>query len=88
MTSPLTISRIECGTSIPSLKTLERISEALHISLKDLSDFKYRQKPLPAIEKESMKLLTFLKAKKADDIKMSCRILKSIFEQIEKNYRP
>ncbi|HDH12893.1 MAG TPA: XRE family transcriptional regulator [Nitrospirae bacterium] len=86
--APETISRIERGTSIPSLKTLEKISAALHISLKDLFDFKYRQKPLPAIEKESMKLLTFLKAKKADDIKMSHRILKSIFEQIEKNYQP
>ncbi|GBE32247.1 hypothetical protein BMS3Bbin05_01156 [bacterium BMS3Bbin05] len=53
MTSPLTISRIEREASIPSLKTVEKISKAL---------------------------LTFLK--------MSHHILKSIFEQIEKNYQP
>ena len=58
MTSPLTISRIEREASIPSVKTLEKISAALHISLKDLFDFEYRQKPLPTIEKESMKPLT------------------------------
>ncbi len=48
-----TISRLERGVSIPSLKTLEKISRVLHTSLKDLFDFEYRQKPLPAIEKES-----------------------------------
>ncbi len=85
--APETISRIERGASVPSLKTLEKISEALHTSLKDLFDFKYRQEIVSEIEKESMKLLTYLKAKKADDIKMGHRILKGIFEQIEKNYQ-
>jgi transcriptional regulator with XRE-family HTH domain len=83
-----TISRLERGVSIPSLITLSKISQALHISLKDLFDFEYPQKPVSAIEKESMKLLAYLKTKKVDDIKMCYRILKNIFEQIEKDYRP
>jgi hypothetical protein len=37
-----------------------------------------------AIEKESAKLLTHLKTKRIVDIKMCYRILKGIFEQIEK----
>lgn len=82
-----TISRIERGVSIPSLKTLEKISKALHTSLKDLFDFEYRQKPISASEKESAKLLSYLNTKKADDIKMSYNILKKMFEQIENNYR-
>lgn len=85
--APETISRIERGASVPSLKTLEKISEALHTSLKMLFDFKYRQETTSAIEKESMKLLAYLKAKKAGDIKMGHRILKGIFDQIEENYR-
>jgi len=35
-----------------------------------------------------MKLLACLKTKKVDDIKIGSRILKGIFEQIEKNYQP
>jgi DNA-binding XRE family transcriptional regulator len=83
-----TISRLERGVSIPSLRTLAKISQALHASLKDLFDFEYPQKSVSVIEKESMKLLAYLKTKKADDIKMCYRILKSLFEQIERNYRP
>ncbi len=82
-----TISRLERGVSIPSLKTLEKISKALHTSLKDLFDFEYRQKPISASEKESAKLISYLNTKKADDIKMSYNILKKMFEQIENNYR-
>jgi len=81
-----TISRLERGVSIPSLKTLTKISQALHISLRDLFDLEYPQKSVSAIEKESMKLLAYLKTKKPDDIKMCYRILKVLFEQIEKNY--
>jgi transcriptional regulator with XRE-family HTH domain len=83
-----TISRLERGVSIPSLRTLAKISQALHTSLKDFFDFEYPQKSISAIEKESMKMFAYLKTKKADDIKMCYRVLKNIFEQIEKNYQP
>ncbi|MEW6213997.1 MAG: helix-turn-helix transcriptional regulator [Nitrospirota bacterium] len=83
-----TISRLERGVSVPSLKTLENISNVLNVPLKNIFDFEYPQKSrVSAIEKESIKLLSYLKTRRVDDIKMCCRILKSIFEQIEKNYQ-
>lgn len=39
-----TISRLERGLTIPSLRTLARISQALHVSLKDIFDFDYPRK--------------------------------------------
>ena len=85
-----TISRLERGVSIPSIKTLEKISQALHTSLKDIFDFEYLAEPDKgdAFEHEFARLITFLKTKKANDIKMSYHMLKTIFEQIEKNYLP
>lgn len=84
-----TISRLERGVSMPSLKTLEKISHALHISLKDLFDFDYPQATrYSAVEKEGAKLISYLKTKRVDDIRMCYRILKTIFEQIELHYQP
>ena len=84
-----TISRLERGVSIPSLKTLEAIGNALNIRLRDIFDFEYQPKARgSAFDKEVAKLLAFLKTKKADDIDMCFRIIRNIFDQIEKNYRP
>lgn len=82
-----TISRLERGVSIPSLKTLEKISKALHSSLKDLFDFEYPQKAKGnVVEQEAAKLMTYIKTKRAADIRMSYRILRGVFENIEKGY--
>lgn len=81
-----TISRLERGVSIPSLATLERISRALHCPLKELFDFEYSESKGSAFENEINKLIAFLKTKNFDDVKMCHRILKAVFEQIEKNY--
>ena len=85
-----TISRLERGVSIPSIKTLEKISQAFHTSLKDIFDFEYLAEPDKGdvFEHEFARLIAFLKTKNADDIKMCYRLLKSIFEQIETNYKP
>ena len=82
-----TVSRIERGVSIPSLKTLERISKALNIHIKDLLDFDYPLGKRPSM-KEAEKLLVYLQTKRPADIRMCYRILKSIFEQIERDYQP
>lgn len=37
---PVTISRLERGVTIPSLKTLEKIAKALGVGLHDLFDFR------------------------------------------------
>jgi transcriptional regulator with XRE-family HTH domain len=88
--TPETISRLERGVSIPSIKTLEKISQALHTSLKDIFDFEYLEEPdkSDAVENEIARLIASLKTKKANDIKMCYHLLKTIFEQIEKSYSP
>jgi transcriptional regulator with XRE-family HTH domain len=84
-----TISRLERGVSVPSLKTLEKISWALHTSLRDLLDFEYPQKPKDIFsEQELAKVITLLKTRSKEDIKMGYQFLKNLFEQIEKNYHP
>lgn len=82
-----TISRFERGVSVPSIKTLDKISKALHIHIRELLDFEY---PFlnKSTTKESEKLLAYLQTKSPEDIRMSYRILKSIFEQIGQNYQP
>lgn len=82
-----TISRLERGVSIPSLKTLDKISESLHGSLKDLFDFERPKAPKGTqLEQETTKVITYLQTKKVDDIRMCYRILRCIFENIEKSY--
>lgn len=82
-----TISRLERGVSIPSLKTLEKISISLHANLKYLFDFERPKRGKAShIEQEAAKLMTYIQTKKADDIRMCYRILRSIFENIEKGY--
>ena len=84
-----TISRLERGVSIPSLKTLEKISWALHTLLRNLLDFEYPLKPKDIFsEQEVAKVITLLKTRSKEDIKMGYQILKNLFEQIEQNYRP
>jgi len=84
-----TISRLERGVTIPSLKTLEKISWALHTSLRDLLDFEYPLKPKDIFSEEELaKVITLLKTRSKGDIKMGYQILKNLFEQIEQNYYP
>ncbi len=82
-----TISRLERGVSIPSLKTLVKISRALHIPIKELLDVETTHVKRASVN-ESEKLLAYLQTKKPEDIRMCYRILKNIFEQIEKTYQP
>jgi transcriptional regulator with XRE-family HTH domain len=82
-----TISRLERGISIPSLKTLEKIGKAFHIHVKDLLDVESpKRKSLPI--KEGEKLLAYIQTRRPEDIRMCYLILRNIFEQIEKNYQP
>ncbi len=82
-----TISRLERGVSIPSLRTLVKISRALHIPIKELLDIEPTHVKTASVN-ESEKLLAYLQTKKPEEIRMCYRILKNIFEQIEKNYQP
>jgi transcriptional regulator with XRE-family HTH domain len=85
-----TISRLERGISIPSLKTLENISSALHVPLKDLFDFKREEEwaDLTNEDKEIRKIIAYLKTRNRNEIRLGFRILKDIFKNIEQHYRP
>ncbi|RJQ41882.1 MAG: XRE family transcriptional regulator [Nitrospiraceae bacterium] len=84
-----TISRLERGVSIPSLKTIETISHALNVTMKELFDFEYSVRPADSdTDRELRKLLAFLKTRNSADIRLGFHILKSIFQNIEHNYQP
>ncbi len=82
-----TISRLERGVSVPSLRTIEKISTALHVRIRELLDFEFPLHKKPSV-RESEKLLALLQTKRPEDIRMAYRILRTIFEQIERDYRP
>lgn len=84
-----TVSRLERGVSLPSLKTLETIANALNVTFKDIFNFEYTQKSMGSeYEKEFIKICTYLKTKNINEIKMCYSIIKKLFDEIEKNYRP
>jgi transcriptional regulator with XRE-family HTH domain len=85
-----TISRMERGVSIPSIKTLEAVSKALSVRLKDLFDFEREEKQmnLTKEEKEIRKITSYLKTRNINDIRFSFHILKNILKNIEQNYQP
>lgn len=85
-----TISRMERGVSIPSIKTLEAVSKALSVRLKDLFDFEREEKQmnLTKEEKEIRKITSYLKTRNINDIRFSFHILKNILKNIKQNYQP
>jgi transcriptional regulator with XRE-family HTH domain len=85
-----TISRMERGVSIPSIKTLEAVSKALSVRLKDLFDFEREEKQmnLTKEEKEIRKITSYLKTRNINDIRFSFHTLKNILKNIEQNYQP
>lgn len=84
-----TISRIERGISIPSVKTLEKISHALQTPLTDFFAFEPAP-PARADDRENAlaKVMMLLQNKKRADIQLSHQVLKALFEQLKHHYRP
>ncbi|MEK7880533.1 MAG: helix-turn-helix transcriptional regulator [Deltaproteobacteria bacterium] len=80
-----TISRLERGVSVPSLKTLEGISNVMEVPLKDLFNFRYPKntKKFPQ-EREISKIIAFLKYKKEDEVKMAYKILRGVFDAVKR----
>lgn len=84
-----TISRIERGVSIPSVRTLEKIGHALRTPLKDF--FTFEPHSLVSSDKresELAKVMVLLHNRDIADIKLGHHVLKSLFEQIKSYYRP
>ena len=86
--APESISRIERGESVPSVKTLEKIGHALKTPIRVFfSSEPYSSPQKGKRENELSKVMLLLQNKKIEDIKLGYRVLKNLFEQL-KNYRP
>ena len=79
------ISRMERGVSFPSLKTVERISGALDVSLKDFFDFEEHQARDQSFEREISKLNAFLRNLSENEIYLIHKILKVVFDNLKKS---
>jgi transcriptional regulator with XRE-family HTH domain len=81
-----TVSRLERGVSIPSIKTLEAVSKALSVRLKDLFDFEREERKmnLTQEEKEIRKITSYLKTRDINDIRFGFHILKNIFKNLNR----
>ena len=82
-----TISRLERGVSIPSLSTIEEISLALNVRLKDLFDFDYtpqgNKKTSPS-EREVTRIVALLKNKKIEELRLAHTLLRNLLLGIKK----
>jgi len=78
-----TISRLERGVSIPSLKTLEKMAEYLKVPL--LSFFLFENKPSqnPAFERELGKLIALMRKRNYKELAIVHAILKVVFRMIK-----
>jgi len=84
-----TISRIERGFSIPSVKTLEKFSQALQVPIKEFFTFDTAHLDCVPIRKNELtKVVVLLQNKSRADIKLSHQILKTLFEQLKHRSAP
>lgn len=79
-----TISRLERGVSIPSLKTLENIAQSLNTSLKNFFEFDDRSSKNQAFERELSKLTAFLRTLSIKEITLLHEILNVVFKRLGK----
>ena len=84
--SPESISRLERGVALPSLKTMELIANALNVKLKDFFDFDEERPKEKAFERELSKLTAFLRTLNIKEVKLAHQILKDIFKSINKHF--
>lgn len=83
-----TISRLERGSSIPSVKTLCAISSALDVDLRDFFEVNLRRRgSKTASDIELGKVIALLKPKRAEEIKIGYEVLKSLYGTVKEAYK-
>ncbi len=83
--SDATISRLERGVSTPSIQTLEKISHALNVRLKDLFDFEYIPKTIKGSSKKELeKINLVLRSRSIEEIKLVRKLLERLFQVLGK----
>ena len=75
------ISRVERGERIPSVETLDNITNALDVSLGEFFDFGETQRNAK-ISVESERIRTYLKNKDEKDIRLAYTVIKAMFEKL------
>jgi transcriptional regulator with XRE-family HTH domain len=78
-----TISRMERGVSFPSLKTIEKISSALGVYLKDFFDIDSHRPKSKVYERELSKLVATLRTLTETEIRLVHKILKQVISTIK-----
>ncbi len=86
--APETISRMERGISIPSIKTLEKIAHVLQVRIVDFFTNELVPKKSNKRDSEISKILVFLQNKEIGEIRLALKMIKSLFSGIKENYRP
>lgn len=78
-----TISRLERGITIPSLKTLEKIARCLEVPINFLFEFGHTSPKDPLYERAFAKFVAFIKKRSLKEISLAYSILKVIFKKIK-----
>lgn len=76
-----TISRIERGVTFPSLRTIERIADALHVPIITLFECESELTIEQPYKRELSKLFGFLRTLDTKDIKLIHEILKTVYKK-------
>ena len=78
------ISRIERSERNMSIDMLEKLCDALHISVTDFFEIGVLSKAESPMEKDIAKVVALLRSKKPSEIKFAYKILKDIFMELKK----
>ncbi|MBT3921289.1 MAG: helix-turn-helix transcriptional regulator [Nitrospina sp.] len=78
-----TISRLERGVSVPSLKTLEKMAGCLKMPLSSFFSFEHLPIKNPAFERELAKLIALMRKRNIKELSMVHAILKVVFKNIK-----
>ncbi len=76
-----TVSRLERGVSIPSLRTLEFLAEKLNVSLKTFFDFEEAPAKHQTFEREIAKLVSLLRVLSHKELRLLHEILKIVISK-------
>ncbi len=79
-----TVSRLERGVSVPSLKTIENIAVSLNTTLTVFFDFEGQPPISKKHERELSKLMVFLRTLQTDELSLAHELIKEILNIIKK----
>lgn len=80
-----TISRLERGFSVPSLKTIEKIAVSLNTSLTVFFDFEGQPPIGKKHERELSKLTVFLRTLQIEELSFAHEVIKEILKTLKKH---